>query len=139
MAKFVFNTAQKNERDLIETHKDQTGSDGLDVGNIFPLAAEPRTRGHRHRLQGKRFSNEMKRLLHSDGGEPVEFASKRPVEATLLNIFKKGIDTFLDANSVKEFAERQWCGIIVSSTGFLKIPASVVPVPPCYCSLLFSV
>ena len=93
--------------DLIETYKIMNGLDRVDVGKLFPLAGETRTRGHSLRIKGTHFRTEMRRNFFSQRVVGLwNSLPQRAVEAGTLSVFKTEIDKFLISRGIKGYGER---------------------------------
>ena len=89
--------------DLIETHKIMKEMDKIKAGKLFPLAGETRTRGHSLKVRGSRFRRNFftQRVVNLWNSLPSE-----AVEVTSLNVFKAGIDKFLNSKGIKGYDEQ---------------------------------
>ena len=60
--------------DLIETYKILKGLDRLDVGKMFLMLRESRTRGYSLRIRGRPFRTEMRKNFFTQSSKSVEFS-----------------------------------------------------------------
>ena len=97
--------------DLIETYKILAGLDRLDSERMFPMAGEPRTRGHSLRIRGKPFRTEMRKNFFTQRVVGLwNSLPQRAVEASSISIFKRELDIFLQAKGIKGYGEKAGMG-----------------------------
>eukprot|EP00061_Rhincodon_typus_P009045 g32207.t1 len=89
-------------RDLIETDKILMGLDKLDAEKMFPMLWKSRTRGHSLRIKGKPFMTEMRKDFFTQRVMNVwNSFLRKAVGASLLDIFKRGLDIAFVAKGIK--------------------------------------
>ena len=79
----------------------------LELGKLFPLVGETRTRGYDLKIRGSRFRTELRRNFVTQ--RVVNLCNSLPreaVETTSLNVFKARIDNFSNSKGIKGYGEQ---------------------------------